>query len=163
MISGVTGVAADVVPFGMVFGNRGVLTGLNIIGLSRRGFERAAIHRLRAAFHLLFAGEGVFAQRLEELRTDLSPGLGVSLGRSVDRHVRRDQQGDGSVRIDLRAFGLTDGDRLVQGTQRSVQLKLRRLIGQHPQTLQDARRGGGRKAQTKIVITHRETSLNLAE
>jgi UDP-N-acetylglucosamine acyltransferase len=72
MISGVTGVAADVVPFGMVFGNRGVLTGLNIIGLSRRGFERAAIHRLRAAFHLLFAGEGVFAQRLEELRTDFA-------------------------------------------------------------------------------------------
>ena len=91
------------------------------------------------------------------------PGLGISLGRSVDCHVRRYQQGDGSVRIDLRAFGLTDGDRLVQGTQRSVQLKLRRLIGQHPQTLQDARRGGGRKAQTKIVITHRETSLNLAE
>ena len=65
MISGVTGVAADVVPFGMVFGNRGVLTGLNVIGLSRRGYERARIHRLRAAFRQLFAGEDVFARRLE--------------------------------------------------------------------------------------------------
>lgn len=64
MISGVTGVAADVVPFGMVFGNRGVLTGLNVIGLSRRGYDRAQIHRLRAAYRLLFTGQGVFADRL---------------------------------------------------------------------------------------------------
>jgi len=68
MISGVTGVAADVVPFGMVFGNRGRLTGLNVIGLSRRGYERAQIHRLRAAFRLLFAGSGVFADRIATAR-----------------------------------------------------------------------------------------------
>ena len=72
MISGVTGVAADVVPFGMVFGNRGVLTGLNVIGLTRRGYERARIHRLRAAFRLLFAGEGVFAERLGQVRTQFA-------------------------------------------------------------------------------------------
>lgn len=64
MISGVTGVAADVVPFGMVFGNRGVLTGLNVVGLARRGHPRAQIHRLRAAFRLVFAGAGLFAERL---------------------------------------------------------------------------------------------------
>ena len=64
MISGVTGVAGDVVPFGMVFGNRGVLTGLNVIGLSRRGYDRPQIHRVRAAYRLLFTGQGVFADRL---------------------------------------------------------------------------------------------------
>jgi UDP-N-acetylglucosamine acyltransferase len=68
MISGVTGVAADVVPFGMVFGNRGVLTGLNFIGLARRGYDRAQVHRLRAAFNLLFAGDGIFAARIREAR-----------------------------------------------------------------------------------------------
>ncbi|MSO91369.1 MAG: acyl-ACP--UDP-N-acetylglucosamine O-acyltransferase [Acetobacteraceae bacterium] len=68
MIAGVTGVAADVVPFGMVLGNRGVLTGLNVIGLIRRGYERACIHRLRTAFRLLFSGEGVFAERLAQIR-----------------------------------------------------------------------------------------------
>lgn len=72
MISGVTGVAADVVPFGMVFGNRGVVTGLNVIGLSRRGYERARIHRLRAAFRLLFAGDDVFARRLEMVQAQFA-------------------------------------------------------------------------------------------
>jgi UDP-N-acetylglucosamine acyltransferase len=68
MISGVTGVAADVIPFGMVFGNRGVLTGLNVLGLKRRGFDRAQIHTLRAAFQMLFRDPGVFADRVEQVR-----------------------------------------------------------------------------------------------
>ncbi len=72
MISGVTGVAADVVPFGMVFGNRGVVTGLNVIGLARRGYGRPRIHRLRAAFRLLFAGDGVFAARLEAVQAQFA-------------------------------------------------------------------------------------------
>jgi len=70
MISGVTGIAADVVPFGYVFGNRGVLTGMNVIGLKRRGYDRTQIHRLRAVYRLLFAGAGVFAQRLQLARQD---------------------------------------------------------------------------------------------
>ncbi len=69
MISGVTGVAADVIPYGLVFGNRGVLKGLNVIGLTRRGHTRAHIHTLRAAMRHLFHGDGVFAERLEQVRT----------------------------------------------------------------------------------------------
>jgi len=72
MIGGVTGVAADVVPFGIVFGNRATLTGLNIIGLSRRGYDRAQIHRLRAAFRMLFAGAEIFAARLRQARAHFS-------------------------------------------------------------------------------------------
>lgn len=72
MISGVTGVAADVVPFGLVFGNRGMLTGLNVIGLSRRGYERASIHRLRTAFRVLFGGQDVFARRLEQVQAQFA-------------------------------------------------------------------------------------------
>jgi UDP-N-acetylglucosamine acyltransferase len=68
MIGGVTGVGGDVIPFGKVIGNRGWLIGLNVMGLRRRGFSRQQIHVIRAAFRLLFAGDGVFATRVEETR-----------------------------------------------------------------------------------------------
>ncbi len=68
MIGGVSGVEADVIPFGSVMGNRAWLAGLNVIGLRRRGYDRTRIHTLRAAFRLIFRGEGVFAERVEEAR-----------------------------------------------------------------------------------------------
>ncbi len=68
MVGGVSGVEADVIPFGSVIGNRARLAALNIIGLRRRGFDKAAIHRLHIAFKTLYSKEGVFAQRLEATR-----------------------------------------------------------------------------------------------
>jgi UDP-N-acetylglucosamine acyltransferase len=68
MIGGVSGVEADVIPFGSVIGNRARLAGLNVIGLKRRGFEKPQILRLHTAFRCLFNDAGVFAQRLEETR-----------------------------------------------------------------------------------------------
>ena len=49
MIGGVSGVERDVIPFGSVIGNRARLAGLNVIGLRRRGVDRAGLMRLRAA------------------------------------------------------------------------------------------------------------------
>jgi UDP-N-acetylglucosamine acyltransferase len=69
MIGGVSGVEADVIPFGSVIGNRARLAALNVIGLRRRGFDKAAIHRLHTAFRALYSKHGVFAQRLEATRT----------------------------------------------------------------------------------------------
>jgi UDP-N-acetylglucosamine acyltransferase len=70
MVGGASGVEADVVPFATVMGNRAWLTGLNIVGLKRRGVDKAGLHRLRAAFRALFAGsEGdVFADRVARVR-----------------------------------------------------------------------------------------------
>jgi UDP-N-acetylglucosamine acyltransferase len=68
MVGGVSGVEGDVPPFASVIGNRARLAGLNVIGLKRRGFNKTQIQHLRAAYRLLFASEGVFAQRLEETR-----------------------------------------------------------------------------------------------
>jgi UDP-N-acetylglucosamine acyltransferase len=69
MIGGVSGVEADVIPFGSVIGNRARLAGLNVIGLRRRGFDKAQIHALRAAFRLMFLGNGgVFAERVAQVR-----------------------------------------------------------------------------------------------
>ncbi len=67
MIGGMSGVENDVIPFGSVMGNRAYLSGLNIVGLKRRGFERDAIHDLRHAYRVLFAQEGTMQERLAEV------------------------------------------------------------------------------------------------
>lgn len=59
-------VVAHVIPYGSVIGNHAKLAGLNIVGLKRRGFSRDTIRDLRAAYRLLFADEGTFAERLAD-------------------------------------------------------------------------------------------------
>jgi UDP-N-acetylglucosamine acyltransferase len=66
-VGGMTGVENDVIPYGMVLGNRARLAGLNIVGLKRRGYEREQIHALRNAYRMLFAEEGTLRERLEDV------------------------------------------------------------------------------------------------
>jgi DUF1009 family protein len=58
IIGAVTMVTNDVIPYGLVQAPRGELDGLNLIGLKRRGVERADITALRAAYQMLAQGEG---------------------------------------------------------------------------------------------------------
>ncbi|MEE8546421.1 MAG: acyl-ACP--UDP-N-acetylglucosamine O-acyltransferase [Alphaproteobacteria bacterium] len=67
MVGGMSGVENDVIPFGSVVGNRAHLSGLNIVGMKRRGFGREDIHKLRNAYRLLFAQEGTMQERLEDV------------------------------------------------------------------------------------------------
>ena len=53
-IGGLAAVRNDVIPYGMLNGNPGVLMGLNIIGMQRSGFDRPAIHAVRRAFKTIF-------------------------------------------------------------------------------------------------------------
>lgn len=66
VIGGMTGVEHDVIPYGSVMGERGHLSGLNLIGLKRRGFERENIHALRNAYKEIFESNiGTLAERRE--------------------------------------------------------------------------------------------------
>jgi len=67
IIGAVTMVANDVLPYGLVQGPRGELDGLNLVGLKRRGVERAEITALRAAYQSLAQGEGSFLERARKL------------------------------------------------------------------------------------------------
>lgn len=67
MIGGMSGVESDVIPYGMVKGERAHLAGLNVVGLERRGFDRDDIHALRSAYRILFSSEGTMAERLEDV------------------------------------------------------------------------------------------------
>jgi UDP-N-acetylglucosamine acyltransferase len=65
MIGGLSGVESDVIPYGSVLGNRACLSGLNTIGMKRRGVPRDEIMALRHAYRILFRGQGAFADRLD--------------------------------------------------------------------------------------------------
>lgn len=67
MVGGMSGVECDVIPYGSVMGDRARLSGLNIVGLKRRGFSRTDISALRRAYRLMFAAEGTMSERLEDV------------------------------------------------------------------------------------------------
>lgn len=65
MIGGLTGVTNDVTPYAMIFGARGYLCGLNIIGLKRHGFNRSVIKEIKSIYQFLFyTKEDTFQNRL---------------------------------------------------------------------------------------------------
>ena len=55
MIGGMTGVLKDVIPFGLSFGNRNYLKGLNLIGLRRKKYENKKILELNEAYKNIFS------------------------------------------------------------------------------------------------------------
>jgi UDP-N-acetylglucosamine acyltransferase len=69
-LGGMSGLENDLIPYGMALGNRAHLSGLNIVGLQRRGFSREDIHSLRRAYRLLFADEGTLVERMEDVEKE---------------------------------------------------------------------------------------------
>ena len=59
MIGGMTGVLKDVIPFGLSFGNRNYLRGINIIGLKRKKYENKKIMELDNAFKKIFSSKNL--------------------------------------------------------------------------------------------------------
>lgn len=65
-VGGLAGLENDLIPFGLVTGNRASLGGLNLVGLKRANFPREQIHALRAAYRELFeSNEGTLRSRAE--------------------------------------------------------------------------------------------------
>ncbi len=62
-------VVEDVIPFGSVVGNHAKLSGLNMVGLKRRGFDKAQQLEIRSAYKAIFFGDGLFKDRLEAAKT----------------------------------------------------------------------------------------------
>ncbi|MCP4355565.1 MAG: acyl-ACP--UDP-N-acetylglucosamine O-acyltransferase [Proteobacteria bacterium] len=67
MIGGGSIVVQDVIPFGLVMGNRAYLDGLNLMGLKRRDVPKKTINELRKAYRLIFAPEGTLKERLADV------------------------------------------------------------------------------------------------
>jgi UDP-N-acetylglucosamine acyltransferase len=67
MAVGLSGVRADVIPYGLVQGPLAALIGLNIVGLRRRLTSHADIHQLRQAYEAMFFGGGTFRERVDRV------------------------------------------------------------------------------------------------
>ena len=78
MIGGMSGVESDVIPYGLVMGDRARLSGLNLVGLERRGYGRDVIQALRAAYRMLFGPEGTLAERVDEVECAYQGNAAVS-------------------------------------------------------------------------------------
>ncbi len=82
MLVGLSGIRADVIPFGMAQGPLAHLVGLNVVGMRRRGFGKSDLHRVRAAYQALFFGEGEFRSRLDRVAAEFASD--ALIGRIVD-------------------------------------------------------------------------------
>ena len=59
MVGGMTGVLKDVIPFGLSFGNRNYLKGINLIGLRRNKYENKKIIELNEAYKKIFSSKNI--------------------------------------------------------------------------------------------------------
>ena len=70
MIVGLSGVRADLIPWGMAHGPLAHLIGLNVVGMRRSGVSKAEILRVRRAYEALFFGEGEFRAQLDQVERE---------------------------------------------------------------------------------------------
>lgn len=69
MVGGMSGVDRDVIPFGIVTGDRGKLRGLNVVGLKRSGIDESTVKSVTRAFMFIFKGkEGTFDERIVQAK-----------------------------------------------------------------------------------------------
>ncbi|MCF1483637.1 MULTISPECIES: acyl-ACP--UDP-N-acetylglucosamine O-acyltransferase [Rhizobium/Agrobacterium group] len=71
-IGGLSACSYDVIPYGMLNGNPGLLGGLNVVGMTRAGVERATIHRVRKAYKALFDEEGAIREKAAAIREEFT-------------------------------------------------------------------------------------------
>ncbi|HEY5379225.1 MAG TPA: acyl-ACP--UDP-N-acetylglucosamine O-acyltransferase [Pseudolabrys sp.] len=66
MIAGASGLRSDVIPFGLAGGAFARLSGINVLGMKRRGFGLDSVRAVRSAYRMIFLGDGDMPARLAE-------------------------------------------------------------------------------------------------
>ena len=90
MIGGMSGVEGDVIPYGLVMGERASLAGLNLVGMKRRNISRDEIHALRNFFKKVFAKKNDgFVARVEELSKEFQSQVVQEVARFVKAESSR--------------------------------------------------------------------------
>ena len=88
MIGGMSGVSRDVIPYGLSFGNRNYLEGINLVGLRRKKVSNKEILALSQAYKEIFK-----TKSLHENLTKLSETLKVnSYVREVVDFINHDKK-----------------------------------------------------------------------
>ncbi|WP_426230204.1 acyl-ACP--UDP-N-acetylglucosamine O-acyltransferase [Pararhizobium sp. DWP3-4] len=69
-VGGLSAVSYDLIPYGMLNGNPGLLGGLNVVGMSRSGIEKPVIHAVRRAYKQIFEGPESIRVNAAAIRND---------------------------------------------------------------------------------------------
>lgn len=69
-VGGLSAVSYDIIPYGMLNGNPGVLSGLNVVGMTRSGLEKPMIHTVRRAYKQIFEGPESIRANAAAIRAD---------------------------------------------------------------------------------------------
>ncbi|HEU0251581.1 MAG TPA: acyl-ACP--UDP-N-acetylglucosamine O-acyltransferase [Pyrinomonadaceae bacterium] len=77
-VGGYSVVVKDALPFALTVGNHAKCYGLNITGMKRRGYSRAAIDSLHHAFHLLLSAKLNTTQAVERIKEEIADSPEVS-------------------------------------------------------------------------------------
>ena len=88
MIGGMTGVLKDVIPFGLSFGNRNHLKGINLIGLRRKKYENKKILELGEAYKKIFSSNNL-QENISEINGEYK---GNELVQEVTKFIEKDKK-----------------------------------------------------------------------
>ena len=88
MIGGMTGVLKDVIPFGLSFGNRNYLKGLNLIGLRRKKYDNKKIIELDEAYKKIFSSSNLH-ENLSKINGEYK---GNELVQEVTKFIEKDKK-----------------------------------------------------------------------
>ena len=88
MIGGMCGVVRDIIPYGMVHGNRSILQGLNLIGLRRKNIPNKEIIVLSDAYKEIFKNENL----TENLNTLSNEFKSNELVKEIVRFLEKDKK-----------------------------------------------------------------------
>ena len=70
MIGGMSGVKSNIVPYGLYFGIRDNLRGLNLIGLKRKKVNSKSINNIQRAFKKIFDKNNSIENNLDQLTNE---------------------------------------------------------------------------------------------
>ena len=88
MIGGMTGVVKDVIPFGLSFGNRNYLKGINLVGLRRKKYGNKKIIELDKAYKKMFSSSNL-QENLSKINGEFK---GNELVEEVTKFIEKDKK-----------------------------------------------------------------------
>ena len=88
MVGGMTGVLKDVIPFGLSFGNRNYLKGINLVGLRRNKYENKKIMELNEAYKKIFSSTNLH-ENLSKINGEFK---GNQLVQEVTEFISKDKK-----------------------------------------------------------------------
>ncbi|MAV77097.1 MAG: acyl-[acyl-carrier-protein]--UDP-N-acetylglucosamine O-acyltransferase [Candidatus Marinimicrobia bacterium] len=88
MIGGMTGVLKDVIPFGLSFGNRNYLKGINLVGLRRKKYDNKKIIELDDAYKKIFSSNNL-QENISKINGEYK---GNELVQEVTKFIEKDKK-----------------------------------------------------------------------